>query len=112
MYGRPLRRSTPPGVTPPVVRRRWAQVRGNRVASIRSAQDAADESTSGVPILEAEIRGLRQLLAEVRATHEGLRQEMNDLRRDRDRWENLAKAAGAEKAGARTWFCGRATSGG
>jgi hypothetical protein len=32
------------------------------------------------------------------------------LRRDRDHWRNQAKSAGAEKAEARAWFCGRASS--
>jgi hypothetical protein len=36
---------------------------------------------------------------------------MDDLRRDRDHWQNLAKSAGVEKVETRAWFCGRASSG-
>jgi hypothetical protein len=36
---------------------------------------------------------------------------MDDLRRDRDHWRKLAEPSEAEKAGTRTWFCGRASSG-
>jgi hypothetical protein len=68
--------------------------------------DTADEPARQV--LEAEIEGLRQLLAEVQANREDLRQEMDDMRRDRDRWQNLAEQARLTRAGPRAWFCGRA----
>lgn len=63
------------------------------------------------PILEAEVLTLRQLLAEVKANRDELRQERDGLRRDRDHWQKLAEQAGptAPGAGRRTWFCGRAS---
>jgi hypothetical protein len=97
MHGLPLRKSAPPGSTPAPIRR-WAT-------------DAADESALKVPLLQAEILGLRQKLAEVQAKRESLLQEIDDLRRDRDHWQKLAKSAAHEKAGTRAWFCGRVSSG-
>jgi hypothetical protein len=61
-------------------------------------------------MLEAEILGLRQKLAELQTNREGVRREMDDLRRDRDHWQKLAKPGDHEKAGTRTWFCGRVSS--
>jgi hypothetical protein len=78
---------------------------------LKPARDATDEAALKVPVLEAEILTLRQLLAEARASREHLREEMDDLRRDRDHWQSLANSAGAEGAGMRTWFCGRASPG-
>jgi hypothetical protein len=63
-------------------------------------------------MLEAEVLGLRQSLAEGKANRDALRKEMDDLRRDRDHWRKLAEAAGTEKVETRAWFCGRASSGG
>ncbi|MGC2784688.1 MAG: hypothetical protein WA397_12830 [Roseiarcus sp.] len=74
---------------------------------MKPANDATDEAALKVPSLKAEILGLRQRLAEVQANREGLRQEIDDLRRDRDHWQNRAKSAEAGKEGVRTWFCGR-----
>jgi hypothetical protein len=64
-------------------------------------------------MLEAEALGLRQRLAEVTANRDELRKEMDDLRRDRDRWQKLAEPGEPKSAGAaqKTWFCGRASSG-
>jgi FtsZ-binding cell division protein ZapB len=75
---------------------------------MKPAKDAADESALKVPILEAEILGLRQVIAEMKVKRENLRQEMDELRRDRDHWQNVAKSAEAERTGTRAWFCGRA----
>ena len=75
------------------------------------ANDAADGSAMSVPILESELKALRQLLAEVHANRETLQREIDDLRRDRDHWRNLAKSAEADKAAPRAWFCGRAVPG-
>ena len=73
-----------------------------------------DESALKLPRLEAEVLGLRQLLAEVKANRDDLRQKMDDLRRDRDHWQKLAEQAGPTLTGPgqRTWFCGRASLGG
>jgi hypothetical protein len=46
----------------------------------------------------------------VRANRDELRQEIDDLRHDRDRWQKLAEQAGPEDVGRRSWFCGRASS--
>jgi hypothetical protein len=74
------------------------------------AKGAAEELAHKFPILEAEILGLRQLLAEVMANRDDLRQETDDLRRDRDHWQKLAEQAGNPGAQPRAWFCGRASS--
>ena len=111
MSGRPQRRSIRPGSPQTPIRRRWAQVSGRRDGTTKPAKDAADESAPKISALEAELLGLRQLLAKIRAKSEDLRQEMDDLRRDRDHWQNLAKSAGVEKVETRAWFCGRASSG-
>jgi hypothetical protein len=111
MYGRPQGRSIRPGSPPASIRRRWTQVSRRRDGTTKPAKKAADESAAKVSALEAEIRSLRQLLAEMRVNREDLRQEMDDLRRNRDHWQNLAKSAGAEKVETRAWFCGRASSG-
>jgi hypothetical protein len=110
MHGRPLRRSAPPGSSPAFIRRRWEQVYESPAGATKAANGATDEAALKVPTLEAEIKGLRQRLAEVQVNRETLRQEVDDLRRERDHWQNLAKSAEAEKAG-RTWFCGRAKPG-
>jgi hypothetical protein len=80
---------------------------------MKSTRDVKDELALKVPTLEAEVLGLRQLLAEVEANRDELRQEMDDLRRDRDHWQKLAERPGptASGAGPRTWFCGRASTG-
>ncbi len=64
-------------------------------------------------MLEAEVLGLRQNLAEARADRDALRREIDDLRRDRDHWRKLAEPAKPklEAAGQKTWFCGRASAG-
>ena len=105
MYARPIRRSEPPETAPASSQRRWTDVSGNAGAAMNPARDAADKSAQG-GILEAEIKGLRQLLAEVQANRDSLRRQIDDLRRDRDHWQALAKSAEREKAAPRTWFCG------
>jgi hypothetical protein len=42
-------------------------------------------------MLEAEVLGLRQNLAEVKANRDELRKEVDDLRRDRGHWRKLAE---------------------
>jgi hypothetical protein len=111
MNGLQRRRSARPGLTPSSVRRRWSNVAGNRDVKPKPAPGPAADLAIKLPILEAEIVGLRQLLAEMKANREDLRQEMDDLRRDRDHWQDLAKSAQHDKAGPRTWFCGRVSPG-
>jgi hypothetical protein len=62
-------------------------------------------------MLGAEVLGLRQSLAEVKANRDELRREMDDLRRDRDHWRKLAEPLKPSGAGPKTWFCGRASAG-
>jgi hypothetical protein len=88
--------------------------RGNNVPEGRDVKTEATAGTAEelalkLPILEAENLGLRQLLAEVRANRDELREEIDDLRDDRDRWQKLAEQAGPEDVRRRAWFCGRAS---
>jgi hypothetical protein len=92
------------------IRRRGDNVPDGRDVKTKPTAGTADELALKLPLLEAEILGLRQLLAEVRANRDELRQEIDDLRHDRDRSQRLAELAGPEGAGRRAWFCGRASS--
>jgi septal ring factor EnvC (AmiA/AmiB activator) len=93
------------------IRSRPSSVPGILEATAESIRDARDELTLKLPMLEAEVLGLRQNLAEVTANRDALRKEMDDLRRDRDHRRKAAEQGEAEKAGTRTWFCGRASAG-
>ena len=64
---------------------------GLRDDAAELTRDGRDELTLKLPMLEAEVVGLRQNLAEVTANHDGLRKEMDDLRRERDQWRKLAE---------------------
>ena len=85
--------------------------RPGNVAGIRDAttEPTRDEPTLKIQMLEAEVLGLRQNLAEVKANRDVLRKEMDDLRRDRDHWRKLAEPAEPklERPEQKTWFCGR-----
>lgn len=63
-----------------------------------------DELVLKLPILEADVKGLRQLLAEVKSN-------LDELRRDRD---HLQRRAGPmpSRVEQPDWFCGRASAGG
>lgn len=68
----------------------------------------SDELALKLPILEAEVKALRQLLAEVKS-------DLDELRRDRDDERNhrLAERAGpipVGDGGQRAWFTGRASA--
>jgi FtsZ-binding cell division protein ZapB len=91
------------------MRRRGDNVPDGRDVETKPTSGTADELALKLSTLEAEILGLRQLLAEVRANRDELRQEIDDLRRDRDRWQKLAEQAGPGGVGRRAWFCGRAS---
>ena len=103
---RSARRSAIAGAT-------FNEKRGSAMNAAKSTRSVTDEPVFKLPTLEAEVMGLRQLLAEVKANRDELRQEMDDLRRDRDHWQRLAGQAEPTLSGAgrRTWFCGRASSG-
>ena len=95
-------------------RGRLGDIPDHRAGAMRATTDAADELALKLPILEAEVAGLRQLLAEVTANRDELRQEIGGLRRDRDHWQKLAEKARPTPpaaAGQRSWFCGRASAG-
>jgi hypothetical protein len=113
MYSLRQRRSARSGSTPAPFGTRGSNIPENRDGQMESTRDAADELAVKLPILEAEVLGLRQLLAEVRADRDKLRQEIDDLRSDRDHWQRLAEQAEPTLSGAarRTWFCGRASAG-
>jgi prefoldin subunit 5 len=74
---------------------------------MKPTRDAADELAAKLPILEAELLGLRQRLARVTASQDELKREMDGLRRDRDHWQKQAEQVGPTAAGQRSWFCGR-----
>ena len=95
------------------IRSRPGSVPGIRDATVESTSDGRDELTFKLSMLEAEVLGLRQNLAEVTANRDALRKEMDDLRRDRDHWRKLAEPSEPKLEGARqkTWFCGRASAG-
>ena len=109
MHVRPLRRPAP-GSAPSPLHRRRTETPGGAGGSPSPTHEAADEFSPIVPILEAENKGLRQLLAEAQASRDALRRELDELRRERDHWQNLAKSAEGAKAAPRSWFCGRATA--
>ena len=92
------------------IRGRPGSVPGIRDVTVESTRD---ELTLTLPMLEAEVLGLRQNLAEVTANRDALRKEIDDLRRDRDHWRKLAEPSDPKLEGARkkTWFCGRASPG-
>ena len=93
------------------IRSRPAGVPGIRDVAVEPASDGRDEHTLKLSMLEAEVLGLRQSLAEVKANRDALRKEMDYLRRDRDHWRNLAEPGKPklQAAGQKTWFCGRAS---
>ena len=91
------------------------RTRPGSVAGIRDATEpTADERALELSILEAEVLGLRQNLAEVKASRDELRKEVEDLRRDRDHWRKLAEPNEPKLSGggSKTWFCGRASASG
>ena len=92
------------------IRSRPGSVPGIRDVAVESTRD---KLTLTLPMLEAEVLGLRQNLAEVTANRDALRKEIDDLRRDRDHWRKLAEPSDPKLEGARrkTWFCGRASPG-
>lgn len=75
---------------------------------MESTGETTDESAANLPMLESEVRRLRELLAQVKSNAERLRQEVDELLRDRDEWQRLAERAVPEH---RAWFCGRAFPG-
>jgi hypothetical protein len=88
-----------------------------RPSSTAGIRNATAEPTPNEALqlsrLEAELLGLRQTLAEVRANRDELRKEVEDLRRDRDHWRKLAEPNEPKsRGGSKTWFCGRASASG
>jgi hypothetical protein len=65
-------------------------VPGIREVAFEATRDGRDDHVLKLAMLEAEVLGLRQNLAEVEANRDALRKEMDDLRRDRDHWRKLA----------------------
>ncbi len=78
---------------------------------MKPMRDTADELAAKLPMLEAEVLGLRQRLARVTANQDELKREMDGLRRDRDHWQKQAQQAGTSATGQRSWFCGRVSPG-
>jgi hypothetical protein len=95
------------------IRGRPSSIPGIRDVAVESTSDGRDELAFKLSMLEAEVLGLRQSLAEVSANRDALRKEMDDLRRDRDHRRKLAEPSEPkpEGAGRKTWFCGRASAG-
>lgn len=77
-----------------------------RLGVAASAGNMTDELALKLTMLEAELRGLRQVLTEVKANPDGPRQEMDELRRVRRLADRKAPTpTGVQR---RVWFCGRA----
>jgi uncharacterized coiled-coil DUF342 family protein len=95
------------------IRTRPSNAPGIRDATAETG-DSQDEHALKLSILEAEALGLRQNLAEVKASRDELRKEVDDLRRDRDQWRKRAEPSETKLSGAgsKTWFCGRASAAG
>ncbi len=110
IYNLRQQRSARTAATQASIRSRPSSVPGIRDATVESARDARDELSLKIPMLEAEVLGLRESLADMTANRDELGQEMDDLRRDRDHWRKLSEAGEPKPAGAgrKTWFCGRA----
>jgi predicted nucleic acid-binding Zn-ribbon protein len=81
---------------------------------MQSTGEASQVLTLKLPMLEIEISDLRQRLQEADADRNQLRQEMDDLRQDRDHWRKLAEQQQARpttpETDRRAWFCGRVSS--
>jgi hypothetical protein len=92
------------------IRSHLGSVPGIRDVAVESTSDGRDELAFKLSMVEAEVLGLRQSLAEVKANRDALRKEMDDLRRDRDHWRKLAEPVEPKPSGAKpkNWFCGRA----
>jgi hypothetical protein len=73
-----------------------------------SAGDVTDELALKLTILEAELRGLRQALTEVKANPNEPRQEMGESRRGGRMAERTGPTPTEVKR--RAWFCGRAAA--
>ena len=84
MYSLRQRRLARAAPTPEPVRGRPSAVPASPLDDAQSMNETSEDLTLKLPVLEAEILGLRRLLAEVNANREQLRQEAEDLRRDRD----------------------------
>jgi hypothetical protein len=113
IYNLRQQRSARTSPTQASIRSRPSSVPGIQDATVESTSDGRDEPTLKLSMLEAEVLGLRQNLAEVKADGDELRKEMDDLRRDRDHWRKLAEPVEPklEGTGQKTWFCGRASAG-
>jgi FtsZ-binding cell division protein ZapB len=96
------------------IRTRPSSVPGIQEATAASRSDSQAEFSLELSILEAEVLGLRQDLAEVKASRDELRKEVEDLRRDRDHWRKLAEPNEPKlsRGESKTWFCGRASAAG
>ena len=94
------------------IRGRPGSAQGARDVTAESTSDSQDEHTLNLSLLETEVLGLRQNLAEVKANRDALRKETDDLRRDRDHWRKLAERGEPklERAAPKTWFCGKASA--
>lgn len=112
MYSLRQRRSARSAPAQATLRNRASDI-PERGGGMKSTKHPTDELALKLPALEAEVLGLRQLLAEVKANRDDLRQKMDDLRRDRDHWQKLVEQPGPTPPGAgrRAWFCGRASPG-
>ena len=84
MYSLRQRRAADSGSMRTPIGRHGDNVPEGRDVKTKPPAAMTDELALKLPLLEAEILGLRQLLAEVRANRDELRQEIDDLRNDRD----------------------------
>jgi hypothetical protein len=84
-----------------------SELRGQLSAGA-SASDLRDGLALKLETLEAELRGLRQVLTEVKANPDEPRRKTDELRPDRGLAERRSPTQ--TRAEGRAWFCGRAAA--
>jgi hypothetical protein len=68
-------------------------------ASVRQLPAPTDDLATKLAAADAAISTLQELLGKVRASHDELRQTLDDLKRDRDEWRDRA-----ERHAERPWW--------
>ena len=93
------------------IRGRLGSVPGIRDVAVESASDGRDEHTLKLSMLEAEVLGLRQSLAEVKANRDALRRKWTICAATATIGGSWRSRASQSRKGRKTWFYGRASAG-